>query len=357
MARLGVTYQDIANAATQLIGQGRQPTIELIRHILGTGSTTTIANHLRKWRAEQDGTTSVATNDHMPHELVSVMKGLWERVQAHANHQIDIAKLQFDEMLAALTVDLEKYKSNNQRWQKLHDQWVREKDELSRDKLVLEQGLIAVEKDNTSLLAKFDTHQQQLTEKQFRIDELNRLHHQAQENLEHFRESSREQRLVEQEKHAKQVQQMESTLKQVEQQLQMANREKLQMQQLFNKSQDDNAVLEKQNHQLTAKVDSTHQALEKLQKNEIDLLSEAKLLQQQHHQLRSDYEKTAVQLSEHAKQIVILVEQLSSMKIEVQHLKDQNKLLAHEKWEIGQEKAQLEGQVRQIMLMKQKERA
>lgn len=36
------------------------------------------------------------------------------------------------------------------------------------------------------------------------------------------------------------------------------------------------------------------------------------------------------------------------MKVDIKELRDQNKLLAHEKWELGQEKAQLYGQLKKI---------
>ena len=42
------------------------------------------------------------------------------------------------------------------------------------------------------------------------------------------------------------------------------------------------------------------------------------------------------------------MQQLEIMKIEIKELREQNKLLAHEKWELGQEKAQLYGQLKQL---------
>ena len=42
MSRPGVTFQDIANAAQDLKGQGKTVTIENVRAILGTGSIGTI---------------------------------------------------------------------------------------------------------------------------------------------------------------------------------------------------------------------------------------------------------------------------------------------------------------------------
>lgn len=49
MSRPGVTYQDIAAAAQELKGQGKNITIENIRANLGKGSIGTINKYLRQW--------------------------------------------------------------------------------------------------------------------------------------------------------------------------------------------------------------------------------------------------------------------------------------------------------------------
>jgi chromosome segregation ATPase len=51
---------------------------------LGTGSRTTIANHLKAWKAQRPN----SNHDGMPQELVSLVKGLWERVQALADIRV-----------------------------------------------------------------------------------------------------------------------------------------------------------------------------------------------------------------------------------------------------------------------------
>ncbi len=49
MARPGITSFDVSKAAQQITGQGKAPTIEFIRILLGTGSNSTIGFHLRTW--------------------------------------------------------------------------------------------------------------------------------------------------------------------------------------------------------------------------------------------------------------------------------------------------------------------
>lgn len=351
MARLGVTYQDIANAAEQLLGQSKQPTIEQIRNLLGTGSTTTIANHLRKWRAEQDGSTSVAAKENLPQEFVSVMKGLWQRLQAHADNQITDVKKEYELTNSQLRQELEKYKSNNQRWQKLYDNWSKEKDELAREKLGFEQAILSLQTENAALIAKLDAQHQQVNEKQQRIDELHRLHKLGQENLEHFRESTRVQRLIEQEKHAQQLQQVELTLKKAEQHLVVANQDKITLQNQADKIINENTVLTKSYEDLKSHLDQLKSELTALADEFNNTKRDMIHWQKQYDLSQKKLDYQGAFLTEQQKQNAVLSQQLSAASVEVKELKDQNKHLAHEKWEIAQEKAQLEGVTKQMQKM------
>ena len=44
----------------------------------------------------------------------------------------------------------------------------------------------------------------------------------------------------------------------------------------------------------------------------------------------------------------VALQQLSSIQAELQEIREQNKAMAHEKWILGQEKAQLYGQLKQL---------
>ena len=49
MARIGVTFDDIAQAADLIETQGEKPTVDRVREVLGTGSKSTIAPLLKRW--------------------------------------------------------------------------------------------------------------------------------------------------------------------------------------------------------------------------------------------------------------------------------------------------------------------
>src|SRR5579883_753611 len=206
MARFGVTYHDIANAANQLVGQGKQPTIEMIRHLLGTGSSTTIANHLRKWRAEQEKDTSLLANEKIPQELMAVIKGLWERVAQHANEKIMAMESQFLQAVKEAQEECNTIKQAYHQLQQQFEQLKQEKISLSTDHQALQQAFTNEVKEHTTLKSQNEGAIKQLQEKQERINELNRLHVQMQANLEHYRESAREQRLLDQHQYEEQKQ-------------------------------------------------------------------------------------------------------------------------------------------------------
>jgi len=168
MARYGVTKQDVYEAASQLMGQGKTPTIEHIRQILQTGSHSTIASHLRDWRATHSHAQTVALNEGLPQEMVSMMKGLWERVNAQAEYTTQQA-------LAEMQKELQKYKHNNRRWQKLFHKWQHERESLITNKYMLEARLEALETEKIELQISLTAHTAKLAEKQTRIEELHRL--------------------------------------------------------------------------------------------------------------------------------------------------------------------------------------
>lgn len=91
MARSGVLYVHVAQAATQIMAEGHNPTIDSIRAALGgTGSKSTIAPLLKRWKSAHPGTLAQAELG-LPVELVLALKGLYEKVQAEAAIQLQQA--------------------------------------------------------------------------------------------------------------------------------------------------------------------------------------------------------------------------------------------------------------------------
>ncbi|MDF9434414.1 MULTISPECIES: DNA-binding protein [Chromohalobacter] len=84
MARNGIQYEDVQRAIDTLLRRDEAPTVQKIRDILGTGSFTTISDHLREWRLRRERNRDVTPGDAPPEPLQEWMKDLWERAQALA---------------------------------------------------------------------------------------------------------------------------------------------------------------------------------------------------------------------------------------------------------------------------------
>ena len=88
MARLGIDYTGVKQAALKLLSQGIAPSVQKIRETLGTGSNTTIAEHLKTWREEYAQKAIHHLPAHLPAELIASIDVLWQTAMAQAEKQL-----------------------------------------------------------------------------------------------------------------------------------------------------------------------------------------------------------------------------------------------------------------------------
>lgn len=357
MARLGVTYQEVLEVANQIKAQGKNPTIEQVRAVLKTGSSSTIAKHLNQWRMQQENGDILAAKENIPVELVGLMKGLWQRVLGHAQEKLDVIQQEAAVAIEELNKNLTILTAENQEWQKKHANLTQNKEKLERDQLGLEEINNQIKQELASDKAKITGLNEQLAEKQAHISELRRLHEQAQHNLEHYREAAREQRLLDQERFAQQLQQLEVALKQHQQALQQATAEKSSLQQQVEKINYEKTILQQQNETACSKIDELQLHLVQLKQEREESTASAKKWESQYQALHNQFSTQAKEVVEAQKQLAITTQQLSSLQNEFLALKEQNTLLAQERWELAKEKALAEGQIKQLQsILDSKER-
>ncbi|MBI1425681.1 MAG: hypothetical protein GC149_19810 [Gammaproteobacteria bacterium] len=89
MARPGVEYEAVERIARQLMSQGQHPSVQKVRDILGTGSNTTIANHLKAWQTSFATSKSPALPESVPEDLMNPLDDFWSLAlaRAEANYQ------------------------------------------------------------------------------------------------------------------------------------------------------------------------------------------------------------------------------------------------------------------------------
>jgi chromosome segregation ATPase len=348
MARPGVTYLDVSNAAQQLVAAGRTPTIESIRIALGTGSNSTLGVHLKTWKSKQDQTQQIATKENIPEELISALKGVWERVMNQSEDRIQTIHQETQQELLQLRQEVQRLQRDNARWQQQHQQTKQERDSIANERLAIEKLLSDTKVEIAALVEKHAGIEQQNHQKQERIDELRQQNQQIQANLEHYRNASLEQRMTDQQRYEQQLKQLEQTIQKSNQELKKVQHDKLMLQQESQRLMFENEGLQRQHNKIIADHESINSKL-------TDTLSElSKTTQDQQHwqkackTIEGKWDEQNQSFIDLKTQHATLLQQSEALRAEVKDLRDQNKLLAHEKWELGQEKAQIYGQLKQL---------
>lgn len=109
MARKGVTYDQVANAAAAIKARGTEPTMSGIRVELGeTGSLSTISQHLAKWREQE---SEKVHTDELPEELEKVLmtaiNQVWNAANKYAKEDVSAIKQEYKDKEKELKKELE----------------------------------------------------------------------------------------------------------------------------------------------------------------------------------------------------------------------------------------------------------
>jgi len=132
MARQGVLYESVKHAAIMLLSQGIAPSVQKVREILGTGSNTTLAEHLTLWREEQQQKSIVHLPATLPKELIASLEALWQTAMEHAEKQLSVYKLTLEneqQQFKQMQIEVEKNQAQwQQKLEEIHQQLEAEKD-------------------------------------------------------------------------------------------------------------------------------------------------------------------------------------------------------------------------------------
>lgn len=342
MGRNGVTFHDIAETVPKLIELRKTPSIDNIREYLGTGSKSTIAKLLREWKAQQG--LRPEDDSHLPPDLTEIVKLLWDRLRQKADTQITNERQEFD---AKITETQQQYHQEH----RLHK-------DLQQNHHALEERLHQQAEENKQLRATLIIEQQEkvkLTERvasfesrrQENIAENERLHQllkHAQDSLEHYQTATQ------------QVRQEQSLL--IEKQRNEYEQKLIQWQTQAQTAVNEKSIFETQYQQLR----QTHAALEETHNSLVLQQSPLKTahdrLQQDHEKLSQQYQQQAQQLE--AKQHAIIelqvtlktdTNKIAELEEAIKKANDKIESLRHEFQFISQEKANLEGQFKQLQTM------
>lgn len=348
MISRGVTYQLVAAAANELTEAGRRPTLEAVRHLLGTGSNTTLVQHLRTWRTKQEGTQEIAIQEKIPEALVVALKAVWDQVVEQSNTRINAIQTDTQKTITTIKQELlQSQQANNILQQQTH-QLKQERDNLALDKSSLNHLLHDAKIELSILTEKLAGSENQLQEKKERAEELHRQNQQIQANLEHYRQASLAQRQEDQQRYEQQVNQLNYTIQSLNTENSSLTKEIYELQQKLGVISFENDKLKEQ----FIKIETEYQQHKnELNNTKIDLARKSQEVESTKKQLFDLQEKqnsnSTVIIDLQMKEAVS-DQQVSQLQKELKDVRHQNQVLGHEKLMLVQEKAQIYGQLKQL---------
>jgi chromosome segregation ATPase len=348
MGRIGVIYKDVAKAVNELQGQQKPPTVDNVRQVLGTGSKSTIARLLREWKQ----TNSVTTTDEasLPTELVTLVKGLWERMQENTAGQA----AEYREACDIKIVDSNKKLQEKQKAHELSEKQRHQSEESLHqaitEKKQLQHSLQTKETELAKLNEQLKTLGSKHEDDQHEIKRLHDLLKHIQANLEHFQLATQklqqEQSLLlekQQNEHEKQVAQLRQEVGTLTSEKARNQAESFQAAKRLNEFESIHEALEQQHQQ-------TQQHFEKVKTAHENLKGEHEAFKAQRQQEvveLTSKTQTAIELQV---KLQVTQENNQALKIELDKALDKIESLRHDYDFVSQEKSHLAGQLKQLIV-------
>ena len=221
MARTGILYSDVMKAAQIVAADGRNPTVDSVREALGsTGSKSTIAPLLKRWKEEQQRDGGVKIEAGLPAELMEAMRGVYDKQQRDLAQQLDSAMQEHRTALAAAQEQLKKTETERLKL-------VEVRTALTQELRATQQALAQLKEEHHHRAVTLATlHSdnagltQRLTDRGEEIAALNRQLAQVRSQFDHYQEASAVQRQEERQLQQQRENRMEQENAQLQQRLQ-----------------------------------------------------------------------------------------------------------------------------------------
>lgn len=183
MARNGISYSDVKQAIEEMLSEGLNPTIAGLREKLGTGSFTTISEHLKHWRSERQQQPMVACGTSAPDNLNNMVQAVWQQAREDATRELESYKQEIQKTLDQAEAEkkqaLEEAVATEER-----NKWLEEKNnalteairELEKQKGALAVKLELSEEHHEELNAQLKSSKQEIAHQQQHIESLKENH-------------------------------------------------------------------------------------------------------------------------------------------------------------------------------------
>jgi len=349
MSRTGITFEEVKKAIAELQGRQKNPTVDSIREILGTGSKSTIARFLREWRA-QHGLGS-DSDSRLPSDLLGIVNGLWDVLQHKAGTQIEQYRLEFDTKTVQIQQQLIQARqleaSMRQTIHTLEEQLHQQNEGMQQ----LKAKLMTESQEKIRMTERTASLESRCQENHAENQRLHQLLKHVQENLEHYQAATQQLRQEQSLAMEKQQNEYEQRLSSLAVQANTAANEK--------------SVVKAQYEQLAKAHESLMAEHKTLKQENTEIHSQHEVLKIMHNKIRHDHdsmkEKNQAQFTELTVlqntaielklNITLRNEKIASLEEAISSSNDKIETLRHESLFTLQEKASLEGQLKQIQTM------
>ncbi|MEJ2682599.1 MAG: DNA-binding protein [Gammaproteobacteria bacterium] len=345
MARIGVTYRDIAKAAEAIKIQNLEPTVDRVREHLGTGSKSTIAPLLKRWRSDNGKLTDVSE---LPNDLVDVVKSLHERVQQMADHRIEQAQQAFNASSAELQTELSTANGTITQLTACQQDLESQIEQLNKEKREQSQSLEDVRVKLAKAELKRDESIARITELKESVSELRQENKDIRSHFEHYQQRTVEDRQQEREQFRSvnqglkdQFQDSQHRLGQAEARISELLNDNTQLQRSSNELEQANAALNSSLNQKSVDIQNLQGQLE-------EALSKHQEYKIKQEHLKEKIAALTLQNTDLDKTVAALSQAFEDANTRLKASQDNVALLSNENKIILQEKAVIQGQFKQL---------
>ena len=345
MARAGITYHDVAKAAEAIKIQNQEPTVDRVREHLGTGSKSTIAPLLKRWRSDNGGVADVSG---LPNDLVEVVKALHERVQQMADQRIAQSRDEFkasnDQLRKELTEARNSIVQLSARQQDLDAQLFRVTEEKALQGKSLETAHIKLAKAE----AQRDEAIARTAEWKDNATELKRENKDIRDHFEHYQQRTAEDRQQEREQFHLVSQGLKDQIQDLQHRLTQAESRATEQAEANGRLQRHTHELEQANAMQKSTLDRQMADIHNLehQLNEASAKSREQLHKSE--QLADNIAVLTGQKADVDKKVAVLSQALEATKTDLKSSQYRVEALSDENKVILQEKAVIQGQFKQL---------
>lgn len=258
MARGGINKAVVQKARNALLARGVHPSIDAVRIELGnTGSKTTIHRYLKELEASEQAISGDALSAPLTNligQLLSQLKQEAQQSVSQGHEALARERLAVQNQTVVLETrirDIESQRSSLALQLKAAQESILQEQQQRQE----------VEIDNARMVQSLQDLEVRLREREDRIQSLEDMHQHARDGMEHYRQASKEQREQELRRHEAQTSQLQTEIRQLQQTLMIKHDELTQLNR-------DNAQLlaearqqQKEQHALTQRLTQRDQAL------------------------------------------------------------------------------------------------